>query len=65
MQALTIEGGTPLNGTISISGNKNAALPIIAASLLTEKPIVLHNIPKIHDVDSMLEIFFSFRRRCL
>ncbi|MEL3908686.1 MAG: UDP-N-acetylglucosamine 1-carboxyvinyltransferase [Treponemataceae bacterium] len=55
-----IEGGTPISGTISASGNKNAALPAIAAVVLTGEPVVLRNIPTIEDVGVMLEIFKSF-----
>jgi UDP-N-acetylglucosamine 1-carboxyvinyltransferase len=52
MEQLIIEGGHPLSGTIRPSGNKNAAFPVLAACLLTEEPIVLHNIPEIEDVRS-------------
>ncbi|QTQ13298.1 UDP-N-acetylglucosamine 1-carboxyvinyltransferase [Treponema parvum] len=51
-----IEGGFPVQGSIRASGNKNAALPCIAASLLTEDTVVLRNIPKIEDTTVMLEI---------
>jgi len=56
MAKLIIDGGVPLNGEITPSGNKNAALPILAASLLTDERIVLHNVPHIRDVLNMLEI---------
>ncbi|MDR1420983.1 MAG: UDP-N-acetylglucosamine 1-carboxyvinyltransferase [Treponema sp.] len=52
-----IEGGVPLSGTIRASGNKNAALPCIAAALLSDDPVTLRNIPDIEDVQAMLEIF--------
>jgi UDP-N-acetylglucosamine 1-carboxyvinyltransferase len=52
-----INGGVPLNGTIKVSGNKNAALPCIAAALLTDEPVILKNIPDIEDVHVMLEVF--------
>lgn len=55
-----IEGGTPISGTITASGNKNAALPAIAAVVLTDEPVILRNIPEIEDVGVMLEIFQSF-----
>ena len=45
-----IEGGYPLKGKIKPNGNKNAALPIIAASLLTDEEVILRNIPEIEDV---------------
>ncbi|OJF76277.1 MAG: UDP-N-acetylglucosamine 1-carboxyvinyltransferase [Treponema sp. CETP13] len=51
-----IEGGFPINGTVEASGNKNAALPCIAACLLTEEPIVLRRIPEIQDTKVMFEI---------
>ena len=51
-----VEGGHPLAGSISPSGNKNAALPIIAATLLTEKPVTLGNVPRIRDVETLVEL---------
>lgn len=59
MQVFTIEGGKPLNGTVVPSGNKNAALPLLAACLLTDQPVVLHNIPLIRDVMSMRNLMES------
>jgi UDP-N-acetylglucosamine 1-carboxyvinyltransferase len=56
MESFVIEGGRPLNGTVRASGNKNAALPIIAASLLTDEPVTLTNVPAIRDVETMLEL---------
>ena len=56
MAALLIEGKAPISGHITASGNKNAALPAIAAALLTDEPVVLHNVPDIKDVESMLII---------
>src|SRR4051812_16927524 len=56
MEKFVIEGGYPLSGTISPAGNKNAALPALAASLLTEEEVVLRNIPRIRDVDAMLRL---------
>lgn len=56
MSRLHITGGKRLSGTIPVYGSKNAALPLIAASLLTTKPIELANIPPILDVDNMLRI---------
>jgi UDP-N-acetylglucosamine 1-carboxyvinyltransferase len=55
-QALVIEGGNPLNGRIRASGNKNGALPIIAACLLVDEPVTLSNVPRIRDVETMLEL---------
>jgi UDP-N-acetylglucosamine 1-carboxyvinyltransferase len=57
MSEYQINGGIPLNGTIKASGNKNAALPCIAAALLTDEPVILRNIPDIEDVQVMLEVF--------
>jgi UDP-N-acetylglucosamine 1-carboxyvinyltransferase len=54
MQKLVIEGRRPLCGTIAPSGNKNAALPCIAAALLTDEEVVLENVPRIRDVEAML-----------
>lgn len=48
-----IQGGIPLNGEITPSGNKNAALPALAAALLTDEPVILHNLPAIRDVQVM------------
>jgi len=48
-----IEGGQPLNGTVRAAGNKNGALPLLAACLLTDEPVVLHNVPRIRDVETM------------
>ena len=53
----TIDGGYPISGTIKASGNKNAALPCIAAALLTDEPVILRNIPDIEDAQVMLEVF--------
>jgi len=56
MSSLKIEGGRRLSGTIELSGNKNAILPMIAASILTDQKVILHNVPNIIDVTNMLEI---------
>src|SRR5437868_2943301 len=53
MQAFVIEGGRPLKGSVRAAGNKNGALPILAACLLSEEPIVLSNVPRIRDVETM------------
>src|SRR4029077_14208792 len=54
-----VEGGHRLKGTIEPSGNKNAALPIIAASLLTEHPVTLNNVPRIRDTETLVELIRS------
>src|SRR5258708_1607482 len=56
MARFIVEGGTPLRGEITAKGNKNSALPLIAASLLTNEPVILRNLPRIRDVTAMLEI---------
>jgi UDP-N-acetylglucosamine 1-carboxyvinyltransferase len=53
---LLIEGGVPLAGEVSISGAKNAALPLICAALLTDKPLTLANVPHLNDVTTMLRL---------
>lgn len=60
MYEYEIEGGFPIKGTIRASGNKNAALPCIAAALLTDKSVVLRNVPEIEDTGVMLNILQSF-----
>jgi UDP-N-acetylglucosamine 1-carboxyvinyltransferase len=54
MEKFIIQGGVPLSGEIVPAGNKNAALPILAACLLTEEELVVRNVPRIRDVQSML-----------
>ena len=59
MARLIIRGGRPLNGRLRPMGNKNAALPMLAAALLTDEPVVLHNVPEILDVEVMLGLIAS------
>ncbi|MBV8064515.1 MAG: UDP-N-acetylglucosamine 1-carboxyvinyltransferase [Actinobacteria bacterium] len=54
--AFVIEGSRPLSGTIKVAGNKNGALPILAAALLTTEPVTLSNVPRIRDVETMLDL---------
>jgi UDP-N-acetylglucosamine 1-carboxyvinyltransferase len=56
MEKFVIEGGVPLSGSVQPAGNKNGALPILAASLLTEDEVVVGNVPRIRDVDAMLNL---------
>ena len=56
METFVIDGGTPLTGTVVPAGNKNGALPILAASVLTSEELVIANVPRISDVDSMLAL---------
>lgn len=60
-----IEGGHPLQGAVRVSGNKNAALPMLAASLLTDQPVTLHNVPRIGDVGIMLALLQDLGVRVL
>ena len=53
MEKFVIEGGVPLAGTITPAGNKNGALPILAACLLTDDEVILRNVPRIRDVEAM------------
>ncbi len=59
MEKFIIEGGIPLRGEVTPSGNKNAALPLLAACLLTEEPVILHNVPQIRDVNDMRRMLES------
>jgi UDP-N-acetylglucosamine 1-carboxyvinyltransferase len=56
MAALVVEGGRALGGVVAVEGNKNAALPILAACLLTREPCVLENVPRIRDVFAMCQL---------
>ena len=56
MGKFIIEGGKKLVGEIEIQGAKNAALPILAAALMTNEKVKIHNVPKLIDVDNMLKI---------
>lgn len=65
MDKIRIRGGNPLRGKIHISGAKNAALPILAASLLTDQRIVLDNVPALADIDSMRRLLETLGTRTL
>jgi UDP-N-acetylglucosamine 1-carboxyvinyltransferase len=56
MDRLRVQGGQRLSGDIPVSGAKNAALPILCASLLSAEPLVLDNVPRLHDVDTALQL---------
>jgi UDP-N-acetylglucosamine 1-carboxyvinyltransferase len=56
MDKIIIHGGTPLYGSISLSGSKNAALPILMASILTSEPIIVSNVPRLRDVSTAIEL---------
>jgi len=59
MDKFIIQGGKPLHGTMRPSGNKNAALPMMAATLLTEEPVILKNMPNINDTRTMADLMES------
>ncbi len=59
MDKFIIQGGVPLRGEVTPSGNKNAALPLLAATILTAEPVILHNLPEINDVKTMRELLQS------
>ena len=59
MQKLEVFGAKKLKGQITISGSKNASLPILAASLLSNKKIILKNLPKVRDIETMLNLLKS------
>ena len=56
MQKLVIMGGRKISGNIDISGSKNATLPILASTILTNKKVVLTNVPIVKDVETMIEL---------
>src|SRR5664279_3066803 len=56
MEKFVIEGGAPLSGTMVPAGNKNGALPILASCVLTDDEVIVANVPRIRDVEAMLEI---------
>ena len=56
MEKLVIQGGTRLHGEVSISGAKNAALPIILAAILAEDDVVIHNVPRLQDVKTSFDL---------
>jgi UDP-N-acetylglucosamine 1-carboxyvinyltransferase len=58
-EAFVIEGGKPLHGRIRTAGNKNGALPILAATLLADEPVTLRNVPRIRDVETMIDLLQS------
>ena len=59
MSTLVIEGGRPLSGSLEVEGNKNAALPLLAACLLTTEECILHNVPRISDVEVMARLLLD------
>ncbi|MFN5792832.1 MAG: UDP-N-acetylglucosamine 1-carboxyvinyltransferase, partial [Burkholderiales bacterium] len=63
MDRFRILGGAPLSGEVRLSGAKNAALPILCASLLTSEPLVLSNIPRLRDVSTMKKLLVKMGSR--
>ncbi|MCC6143074.1 MAG: UDP-N-acetylglucosamine 1-carboxyvinyltransferase [Candidatus Hydrogenedentes bacterium] len=59
MDKIVIRGGKPLQGNLQVHGAKNAALPLMAAAILAEEPVVLHNVPCLHDIFSMDKLLSS------
>ena len=58
--SIRINGGVPLKGTVTISGAKNAALPLMIASLLSDEPLTLSNIPDIGDVRECVSLLMQY-----
>jgi len=56
MDKIRIHGGHPLSGSIKVSGSKNSSLPILAATLLTREPCIVHRVPDLSDTHYMLQI---------
>ncbi|NRA42531.1 MAG: UDP-N-acetylglucosamine 1-carboxyvinyltransferase, partial [Pseudomonadales bacterium] len=59
MDKLIIQGGTQLSGEIRISGAKNSALPILAATILCKEPVKISNLPHLHDITTMIELLVA------
>ena len=59
-----IEGGNPLEGEISISGAKNAALPILLSTILTPEEVILHNVPDLADVKTCFDLLRQLGKEC-
>jgi len=65
MDKLLISGPCKIKGQVSISASKNAALPILASTLLFDKPVVIQNLPKVRDIDTMLNLLKSLGKNLL
>src|SRR4051795_9314954 len=63
MEKFFIEGGQPLEGEVVPAGNKNGALPILAAAVLTADEVVIGNVPRIRDVETMLDLLRALGAR--
>ncbi len=64
MDSILIRGGKPLHGSIDISGAKNAALPIMTAAILSDKPLILENIPTLTDISTMISLLENLGVKC-
>jgi len=64
MDSFLVRGGKPLHGEVSISGAKNAALPILCASLLTAEPVTITNVPRLRDINTCLRLLGSMGVQC-
>ncbi len=64
MDAFKIIGGQPLHGEVTISGAKNAALPILMAALLSETPVTFSNVPKLNDIETTIKLLSQFGAKC-
>ena len=65
MDVLTIEGGQPLKGELTISGSKNSALPILIATLLTDEPCTIRNVPNLDDIDTVVALLVFLGKNVL
>ena len=63
MEKFVIKGPCKVKGVVSVSGSKNAALPILAATLLFNKPVELKNIPNVRDIKTMLNLLRYFKKK--
>ena len=59
MEVFEIEGGSRLEGRLRVNGSKNAALPLMAAALLTDKPVTLRDVPDLADIRNMISLLFT------
>ena len=64
MDAFKIIGGQPLHGEVTISGAKNAALPILMSALLSETPVTFSNVPKLNDIETTVKLLSQFGAKC-
>ena len=64
MDKFKVIGPSKFSGEVSISGSKNAALPILASTLLFDKPVIIENLPRVRDIDTMLSLLKSLGIYC-